>query len=95
MHKRQLEAAVAIARSAADLLGEDIDVFHGYGLHGFKPVTCTLRQVAALIRWQCVYLNGNLDGAALDELADLGKTRFIVLDNPIESLTQLLACAAA
>ena len=32
--------------------------FDGFGLHDFEPVPCTLDEVARLIGWQCIQLNG-------------------------------------
>lgn len=79
MTKDQLSAAMTIAKAEGSLLNEDLAIFEGYGLPSFKAITCTVRQVAALIRWQCVNIDGGIDGLALQELASRGKTLFNVL----------------
>ena len=81
MTKDQLQRAVAIAESDTDLSNErkQIDIFDGYGLEGFKPVHVTIKQVADLVRWQCVQFNGCIDADALNELAYAGRKRFLVV----------------
>jgi hypothetical protein len=79
MNKEQLQAAFKIAESDADLMGEDISIFDGFALKDFKPVHCTLRAVAYLMRWQARYLNGKWDQQALDEVCHWARYRFICL----------------
>lgn len=81
MTKDQLQCAVEIATSNEDLSTEmeQIDIFSGYGLSNFKPVTVTVKQLAALVRWQCAQFNGGIDAQALNEIAELGKKRFQVV----------------
>jgi hypothetical protein len=80
MKRDQLEKAVQLALSKADLDVADLAIFDGFGLAGFKPVTVTTRALAMLIRWQCVQFNGQISAEALDEIATLGRTRFSVVD---------------
>ena len=80
MKRHQLEKAVQLALSKADLDIADLAIFEGFGLSGFKPVTVTTRALAMLIRWQCVQMNGQINAESLDEIATLGRTRFSVVD---------------
>lgn len=81
MKKDQLQRAVEIATSDEDLSTEmeQIDIFSGFGLPDFEPVTVTVKQLAALVRWQCSQFNGGIDAQALNEIAELGKKRFQVV----------------
>ena len=81
MKRDQLEKAVQLALSKADLDLADLAMFDGFGLAGFRPVTVTTRALAMLIRWQCVQLNGQINSEALDEIATLGRTRFNIIDS--------------
>jgi hypothetical protein len=53
-----------------DLSNEDISIFYGCGLRNFQPIVATVRQVASLIRWQALQLNGKWDAEALTEVRD-------------------------
>ena len=79
MNRTDLDTALALARSKADLPTEQIDLFDGFGLRDFRPITCTVEALAALVRWQCVNLDGSIDGEALQEIATAGRHRFTVL----------------
>ena len=79
MKAQHLDAALAIARSDRPLNVADLTMFDGFGLPGFRPITCTLEALAMLIRWQCVRLDGSVDGEALQEIAEAGRRRFTVL----------------
>ena len=79
MTHEELTKATDIALSRQDLNWEDTQIFHGYGLSDFKPVTCSLHALAALIRWECVCFNGELDNEALTAIARLGRRRFLVV----------------
>lgn len=84
MTKAQLAKALELARtptSPAVALGwGDVDMFSGFALPGFGPVTCTLEQLAALLQWQAVRFDGSVDAEALAEVAKYGKARFVVLE---------------
>lgn len=54
------------------------DKFDGFGLPEFVPVACTIRELSALVAWQCIQLNGDVDGAALDEIWQC-RRKFIVV----------------
>jgi hypothetical protein len=86
MNKTQFDAAVAIALDTSvrfiDDNGnhlEDISHFDGFGLESFTTVTCTIRQVAALIRWQAVGIFGGVDAKALAEIETIGRHKFNVV----------------
>jgi len=81
MTKPELDQAWRLAQSDADLSAENLDIFDGFGLPGFQPVYCTQRQVARLIRWQCQYMNGEWDMAALNEIARCGRRGFQILSS--------------
>lgn len=49
----------------------DLSVFLGYGLPGYKSVTCTIDDFAALISYQCRAFDGSFDMVALSELCRL------------------------
>ena len=78
MNKPELTAALAIAKSPAKLppLGEEFD---GFAAFDFRPIVTTLANVAALIRWQALQWNGQLDHEALQEIADYGRTKFQII----------------
>jgi hypothetical protein len=79
MKTSDLDTALVVARSDRPLNVADLSIFDGYGLPGFKPITCTLEALAMLVRWQCICFDGSIDSEALAEIADLGRHRFMVL----------------
>ena len=84
MKKVEATAALSIARSDENLAGEDIGMFDGYGLRDFQPVHCTVKQVAALIRWQCFYMMKRMGGPDMNmeefnELCHIGRKKFIIV----------------
>jgi hypothetical protein len=79
MNRTQLNAAVTLAQTNADLSAHDDSILHGFGLHAFAPVVVTIPQLARMIRWQCVQLNGGIDSDALNEIARIGRTKFTVV----------------
>lgn len=78
MNKNELNAALKIAKSKENLLNVDISIFDGFGLSDFCPVNVTIRQVARLIRYQCIMLNGELDAKNFNELCYFARKRFSV-----------------
>ena len=79
MKRSDLQSAVSLAKTSIDLSAEDISVFDGFGLREFRPVFVTLRQLAALVRWQCFYIGGGMDQDALAEIAEAGRTKFTLV----------------
>jgi hypothetical protein len=54
--------------------------FLGFALKDFNPVAVTVRDVAKLIKYQCWFMNGDLDHEALNEIREHGRRKFIILD---------------
>lgn len=80
MTKNEFAAAFKIAKDLSiDLSNVDDSQLYGYGLPGFKPVHVTLEMVAREIRWHALQLNGEWNGEALNEVANLGRRKFIVV----------------
>ena len=79
MTSKEFKQAFKLAASDEDLSAADIDCFFGFGLGDFKRMSCTLSQVARLIRWQAQYLGGGWDADALTEMKAM-KHKFDVLD---------------
>lgn len=78
MTKKDLSQALKLARSNIDLK-VDTSFFDGYGLRDFKPVHCTICQVAQLMRWQVLNITGTVDAEALNELATVGRKKFVII----------------
>lgn len=87
MTKAELSRAVMLAQSDAILptfvgpgSSESLNsTFDGFGLPDFQVVDVTIVAVAALVRHQCVTLNGELDQDALQEIASVGRHKFNVV----------------
>ncbi len=81
MTRKEAQAAYALANDPQQTFtAVDTGIFDGFGLPEFKPVHVTLRQVAALMRWQALQMNGEWDHTALTEVIELGRARFLILD---------------
>jgi hypothetical protein len=78
-HEFKLAYELAFAKPRRKLPELDGELFDRFGLPDFKPVHCSLTQVAALLRWQCLYLNGEIDGKELDSIASIARTKFIIV----------------
>jgi hypothetical protein len=78
MTKQQFDKAVALARSQADLSQVDDTALDGCALPHFKPATVTLEAAAKFIRWQCLCLNGQMDGEALNEIREISRKRWLI-----------------
>lgn len=79
MTKKEFQTAFDIAKSDEDLSNHDASIFFGCASKDFQPITCTAHQLARFIRWQALMLNGDWDSDALDEIRQIGKTKFNVL----------------
>jgi hypothetical protein len=79
MTNAQLTNAIEIAKGNADLSAIDTEILFGYGLRNFAPVAATLETVAAVIRWECVMLNGEFDSIALDNLHQIFRRKVTVV----------------
>lgn len=77
----QLQKAFAIANDRnVDLSNVDDTNLFGFGLPTFAPVYTTLQAVAKVIRWQALQFNGQWNAEALNEVAQLGRKKFLILD---------------
>lgn len=63
-----------------DLSATDDSMLYGCGLPGFKPVHTTIAAVAKLIRWQARQFNGEWNAEALNEVATIGRKKFMIVD---------------
>lgn len=81
MNAAQFKQAFSLADSDTYLGHVDDTHLFGYGLPDFKPVFTTIEAVAKVIRWQARYLNGKWDQRELNEIARLGRKRFLILNN--------------
>lgn len=83
MTKEEFKAAFdrALERKHQDLPFDwnALDLFVGCGLREYKPIHCTLDAVADLIRYQAQFFNGGWDHAELDNIAKIGRSKFIVV----------------
>ena len=68
MNIHDMNEAILIAKSDADLDHLSISAFDGYAIKGFQAIECTVEQVAKLIRYQARYFNGDWDQRAIDEV---------------------------
>ena len=78
MTKKELNQALNIAYSVETLTKVDISIFDGFGLPGFAPVNVTSLQVASLIRWQAIRLDGEIDAQNFNEIGTIGRKKFNV-----------------
>ena len=63
-----------------DLSATDDSMLYGFGLPHFEPVHTTIAAVAKVIRWQARQFNGQWDHPALDEVARIGRKKFLIVD---------------
>ncbi len=79
MTKAEFAKAYSLAKSNEQLNYNNLDLFAGYGLSGFKPVHVTIKDVASLIRWQALQFNGEFNSEELNNIALAGKKGFIII----------------
>lgn len=86
MTKKEFEQAWLLANDHENVgsgyIEGNIGIFNGFGLPDFKPVNCTIKQVAQLINWQCKMFNGQYDMQELDNIKYFGRVKFIILPEP-------------
>ncbi len=99
----ELSLAVAIAESDQTLdtfVGEGSSqalntTFDGFGLADFEPVTITVRMLASLVRHQCMQMNGEFNSEALNEIATVGRRKFVIVGlGDDETIAAIARCAA-
>ena len=82
MSREQFQLAFRLANGRAidrDPTPLNDGTFDGFGLAGFRPVTCTIAQVASLISWQARQFDGGWDAAALTEIYPTAKRAFLIV----------------
>lgn len=76
MTKQDLHAALVLAESQVDLTMHDDSALFGCALPDYKPGQfVTLGALARFIRWQCIHLDGTIDGRELNELGAILKRK--------------------
>ena len=82
MNKKEFSRAYALAISNQVIKPEEasIAIFDGFGFESFDKVYVTVKQVARLIRWQTVCLDGSIDQDNLQEIGECGRRKFLFLD---------------
>jgi len=78
MTKQEFHEAWQIASSDRDLTYVDDTPLHGCGLPDFQRISCTIEQVAKLLRWQCCCIFGGYDGEELAEMGRIARTKFLI-----------------
>jgi len=83
MTSEQFKKATNIALKQPEIKLDEVDNKHLYGcaFPDFKPVYCTILEVAALIRWQCQYIFGDgYDAEELQNMAYIARRKFNIWD---------------
>ena len=89
MTKKELASALELARiGEAEFDHGTLAVFDGFGLRDFEPVHVTLWAVSRLIRYQCLFIGGGWDTAALAELASAGRRNFLIIGDGAPEYTK-------
>lgn len=78
MNTSEFRRALAIAKSDKDLSNVSIDHLFGFGLNTFAPTSTSLEAVAAVMRWQALFMDGSWDEAELNIIRECGRRKFII-----------------
>jgi len=84
MTLKEFRTAFALAKDTNIDLSIN-NAFDGYGLRDFQPITTTIESVAALIRWQAMYIGHpkdsgpTFDEQELDSIRQIGRHKFIIV----------------
>lgn len=81
MTKSEFSQAVKLVESGADLSKFDDSNLFGCGLRDFAPVHTTIGAVARLVCYQARTFAGTWDAAALEEMAQIAKKKFLIVGN--------------
>ena len=81
MNKKEFTEILEIAQdSRIDLTDVDETILHGCALPDFQyPVFTTRKQVAKLVRWDCMLFNGEIGSEELNQIGIIGKRKFIIV----------------
>jgi hypothetical protein len=80
MNKKEFKKIWEIANSKEDLGDTDLTRFEGCAYPEFKKIHVTSREVAALIRYQALNLNGSFDMEEVDNCIFIAREKFTLLD---------------
>lgn len=81
MNRNEFKKAVSMIKDK-DIINmslESIDCFYGCACEDFTTTNCTIKQVAKLIRYQCLYMNGDLDMNELNNIEYISKKKFKII----------------
>ena len=81
MNKTEFKVAYEIAKEIRpkEFDYNILDRFTGFGLLDFEPIYTSLKEVAILIRYQALQLNGEYDNEALGEIIEAGRRKFKII----------------
>ena len=81
MNKKEFSEIMEIVQNKEiDLSNIDELILHGCALPDYQyPVYVTRKQVAKLIRWDCLLFNGEVGSEALNNIGIIGKRKFIIV----------------
>jgi len=79
MTKQDLQRAFEIAKKGGSKY-DSLDWSLGFGMSDYEPKHITVGMLASLISYQCACLDGSWDQVALNEIAEHGKRKFVVID---------------
>lgn len=81
MNKKEFSEILEIVQNKEiDLSEIDELILHGCALPEFKyPVYVTRKQVAKLIRWDCLMWNGEFNSEELNQIGIIGKRKFRIV----------------
>ena len=97
MLKSEFSRAIEIVQSGKELnlyewMQDGMEVFDGFGLSDFKPVCCTLEDMARLIAYECLQFDGQFDREALSTIWHFRK-RFNIVGSGSEECVQAASVA--
>ena len=82
MTKAEYKRAFELASGPADkrdFTALENGSFDGFGCPDFKPICCTVAQLASLISWQARQFNGGWDADELTEIMQHGRRAFQIV----------------
>jgi hypothetical protein len=79
MTKQNLRRAFEIAKQGNSKY-DSLSWADGFGMSDYQPQHITIDMLANLISYQCRCFDGSWDQAALNEIAEHGKRKFIVIN---------------
>jgi len=97
MLKSEFSRAIAIVQSGKELdlynwMQDGMEVMDGYGLPDFQPVMVTIEDMARLIAYEALQINGELDHEWLNIIWSC-RSRFIIVGEGSEECVQAAIAA--